>query len=164
MEKLTEITSKMLELTHEISSYKSFKKKVREEVEKNKDNPEALKAILKGKTRRELIDSYNLYILQLLSYLDYYNQEVALFVGGPRHPIATAAKPVAQPAPVQVAEVKAKPKLLSFFKKKVKEEAKQPEASKSVQPVLPAVSISTKSMSLVSPETFFYCLILRDVV
>ena len=97
MEKLKELTSRMLELTHEISSYKSYKKKVREDLEANKDNPAAINNILKGKTRRELIDSYNLYILQLLSYLDYYNQEIALFVGGPKPHMVTAATPVSEP-------------------------------------------------------------------
>ncbi|HLD15320.1 MAG TPA: type II secretion system F family protein [Candidatus Nanoarchaeia archaeon] len=147
MEKLKELTSRMLELTHEISSYKSYKKKVREDLEANKDNPAAINNILKGKTRRELIDSYNLYILQLLSYLDYYNQEIALFVGGPKPHMVTAATPVSEPSKItaQITQPKKSLKSPSIFPIK-----KEEKIEISQRPAPPAVSISRKSMELVS--------------
>lgn len=74
MESVRENAIKMLNLLEELQNYQSYKKNLVEELREGGE--EAAKKLLKGKNKDEVLDHYNLYILQLISHIDNLNEGI----------------------------------------------------------------------------------------
>ncbi len=80
MEEARKTAIQMLNLAGELQNYKSYKKRLVEELKEGGE--EAAEKLLKGRSREEAFDHYNLYILQLLSYIDHLNDQLEAMAAG----------------------------------------------------------------------------------